>query len=154
MVDALESLGGTIQCASSREALMYQSASFNSAVEPTLRLLAETIREPLVTDAEVAQQLAVAEYEINELWAKPDTILMELLNVAAYKDNTLGNPLLCPRERLGQITRQTVLDYRERFFRPERMVVAFAGVPHEKAVRLTEGLFGSMERGGPEPEPE
>ncbi|KAI5303331.1 hypothetical protein KEM56_007665, partial [Ascosphaera pollenicola] len=89
MFNALESLGGTIQCASSRESLMYQSASFNSTVPTTLELLAETIRDPLITDEEVLMQLAVAEYEITELWAKPETILMELVNVAAYKDNTL-----------------------------------------------------------------
>ncbi|OAT14514.1 mitochondrial processing peptidase [Blastomyces gilchristii SLH14081] len=46
MVEALERLGGNIQCASARESLMYQSASFNSAVPTTLALLAETIRDP------------------------------------------------------------------------------------------------------------
>ncbi len=50
MLEALENLGGNIQCASSRESLMYQSATFNSAVPTTLGLLAETIREPKITD--------------------------------------------------------------------------------------------------------
>ncbi|WEW61713.1 Mitochondrial-processing peptidase subunit alpha [Emydomyces testavorans] len=148
MLEALESLGGNIQCASSRESLMYQSASFNSAVPTTLGLLAETIREPLITDEEVRMQLAVAEYEIRELWAKPEMILPELVNMAAYKDNTLGNPLLCPKERLEVIDRGTVQRYREVFFGPERMVVAFAGVSHAEAVRLTEIYFGDMKRKG------
>lgn len=125
---------------------MYQSASFNSTVPNTLALLAETIRDPLITDEEVRMQLAVAEYEIRELWARPEMILPELVNMAAYKDNTLGNPLLCPKERLDVIDKGTVEKYREVFFRPERMVVAFAGVPHEEAVRLTEGYFGDMKR--------
>ncbi|KAJ5511972.1 Mitochondrial processing peptidase alpha subunit [Penicillium expansum] len=68
MLEILESLGGNIQCASSRESLMYQSASFNSAVPTTLGLLAETIRDPLITEEEVIQQLATAEYEIGEIW--------------------------------------------------------------------------------------
>ncbi|EGE05657.1 mitochondrial-processing peptidase subunit alpha [Trichophyton mentagrophytes] len=144
MLESLESLGGNIQCASSRESLMYQSASFNSTVPTTLGLLAETIRDPLITEDEVAQQLAVAEYEITELWAKPEMILPELVNMAAYKDNTLGNPLLCPRERLGQITKSTVDKYRTAFFNPNKMVVAFAGVSHTDAVRMTEQYFGDM----------
>ena len=74
MLEILESLGGNIQCASSRESLMYQSASFNSAVPTTLGLLAETIRDPLITEEEVIQQLATAEYEIGEIWAKPELI--------------------------------------------------------------------------------
>lgn len=145
MLEVLEGLGGNIQCASSRESLMYQSASFNSAVPTTLGLLAETIRDPLITEEEVLQQLGTAEYEIGEIWAKPELILPELVHMAAYKDNTLGNPLLCPEERLGEINKAVVDKYREVFFNPDRMVVAFAGVPHDVAVKLTEQYFGDMQ---------
>lgn len=124
---------------------MYQSASFNSAVPSTLGLLAETIRDPLITDEEVLQQLATAEYEITEIWAKPELILPELVHMAAYKDNTLGHPLLCPRERLEEINKDVVERYREVFFNPDRLVVAFAGVPHHEAVKLTEQYFGDMQ---------
>lgn len=146
MLESLESLGGNIQCASSRESLMYQSASFNSAVPTALGLLAETIRDPLITDLEVQQQLETAEYEIREIWSKPELILPELVNMAAYKGNTLGNPLLCPQERLAFIDKNVVQKYRNTFFHPERMVVAFAGVGHEEALRLTEQYFGDMQR--------
>jgi len=145
MLESLETLGGNIQCASSRESLMYQSASFNSAVPTTLGLLAETIRQSQITDLEVQQQLETADYEIGEIWAKPELILPELVNVAAYKDNTLGNPLLCPRDRLPYINRDVVEKYRKTFFRPERMVIAFAGVSHDVALRLTQQYFGDMQ---------
>lgn len=144
MLEALETLGGNIQCASSRESLMYQSASFNSSVSSTLALLAETIRHPMITDLEVQEQLETAEYEVEEIWSKPELILPELVNVAAYKDNTLGNPLLCPKDRLQFINKNVVEKYRSTFFRPERIVVAFAGVNHEEALNLTEKYFGDM----------
>ena len=146
MLESLESLGGNIQCASSRESLMYQSASFNSAVSTTLGLLAETIRHPLITETEVQQQLETAEYEIGEIWAKPELILPELVHMAAYKDNTLGNPLLCPQERLGFINKSVIEKYRKIFFKPERLVVAFARVSHEEALKLTEKYFGDMKQ--------
>lgn len=145
MLESLETLGGNIQCASSRESLMYQSASFNSAVPTTLGLLSETIRQPQITELEVQQQLETADYEIGEIWAKPELILPELVNVAAYKDNTLGNPLLCPRDRLPYINRDVVEKYRNTFFRPERMVIAFAGVSHDVALKLTQQYFGDMQ---------
>ncbi|KAL9026228.1 MAG: hypothetical protein Q9196_005070 [Gyalolechia fulgens] len=151
MLETLESLGGNIQCASSRESLMYQSASFNSAVPTTLALLAETIREPLITDVEVQQQLETAAYEIREIWAKPELILPELVNVAAYKNNTLGNPLLCPQERLPYINKAVVEKYRDIFFKPERIVVAFAGVGHDEAMKLTQRYFGDMRDQGSSP---
>ncbi|KAK4505547.1 hypothetical protein PRZ48_003510 [Zasmidium cellare] len=144
MLESMENLGGNIQCASSRESLMYQSATFNSAVPDAVALLAETIREPNITEEEVERQLETADYEIGEIWGKPELILPELVHMAAYKDNTLGNPLLCPKDRLDVIDRRTVEAYRKAFFRPERMVVAFAGVDHADAVKLTQQYFGDM----------
>jgi processing peptidase subunit alpha len=146
MLEAMEMLGGNMHCASSRESLIYQAATFNSAVPDGVALLAETIRDPLITPEEIEQQLETAAYEISEIWAKPELILPELVHVAAYRNNTLGNPLLCPEERLSSINRDVIEAYRKTFYLPERMVVAFAGVEHAEAVRLTEKWFGDMQQ--------
>ncbi|KAJ2905759.1 insulinase [Zalerion maritima] len=148
MIETVESLGGNIQCASSRESMMYQAATFNSAVPTTFGLLAETIRDPTLTDDEIFDQLQTAAYEIREIWSKPDLILPELLHMAAFKDNTLGNPLLCPQDRLESINRNTIMKYRDYFYRPERIVVAFAGVDHNTAIKLTKQYFGDMKPSG------
>lgn len=144
MLETVEHLGGNIQCASSRESMMYQAATFNSAIPTTVGLLAETVRTPKITDEEIEQQLDTARYEVKEIWSKPELILPELVHMAAFKDNTLGNPLLCPEDRLDVINKDVIEAYRNTFYRPERIVVAFAGVPHAEAVRLTEQYFGSM----------
>ena len=49
---------------------MYQAATFNSAVSSALGILAETIRDPTITEEEVRQQLETADYEIGEIWSK------------------------------------------------------------------------------------
>ncbi|KAL2024705.1 hypothetical protein VTK56DRAFT_6906 [Thermocarpiscus australiensis] len=149
MLETVERLGGNIQCASSRESMMYQAATFNSAIPTTVGLLAETIRDPKLTDEEIQQQLETAEYEVREIWSKPELILPELVHTAAFKDNTLGNPLLCPQERLEAINKDVIQAYRDAFYKPERMVVAFAGVPHEEAVRLAKQYFGDMRASDP-----
>ena len=146
MFEAQEELGGNIHCASSREILMYQVATFNKAVPSAMGLLAETVRDPLITEGEVQEQLEGANYEISEIWSKPELILPELVHVAAYKDNTLGNPLLCPQERLEQMNRTTFDRYRQQLYHPERIVVAFAGVDHQEALQLSERYFGDWER--------
>ncbi|GKT46860.1 mitochondrial-processing peptidase subunit alpha [Colletotrichum spaethianum] len=143
MLEQVEALGGNIQCASSRESMMYQAATFNGAVPTTIGLLAETIRDPKLTEEEVLEQLGTAEYEIKEIWSKPELILPELVHTAAFKDNTLGNPLL--------ISRATIQRYRDLFYRPERIVVAFAGVEHSEAVKLAEQYFGDMKGSYQEP---
>ncbi|KAI1354589.1 putative mitochondrial processing peptidase alpha subunit [Xylaria sp. FL0043] len=147
--EVVESLGGNIQCVSSRESIMYQAATFNSTVPVATELLADTIRNPRITDEEVYQELATADYEITEIWKKPELIIPELVHMAAFKGNTLGNPLLCPKERIPEIDKSAIETYRDIFYRPERTVVAFAGVPHTEAVRLATEFFGDMKATGP-----
>ncbi|KAF3769588.1 hypothetical protein M406DRAFT_343761 [Cryphonectria parasitica EP155] len=144
ILEQVEQLGGNVQCASSRESMMYQAATFNTAIPTAVGLLAETIRDPQLIEEEIEDQLLTAQYEITEIWSKPELILPELVHTAAFKDNTLGNPLLCPKERLGSIDKHVIQAYRDVFYRPERMVVAFAGVTHEQAVKLAEQHFGDM----------
>ncbi|KAJ4411745.1 Mitochondrial-processing peptidase subunit alpha [Gnomoniopsis sp. IMI 355080] len=144
ILEQVENLGGNVQCASSRESMMYQAATFNNAIPTAVGLLAETIRNPKLTEEEVQQQLLTADYEITEIWSKPELILPELVHTAAFKDNTLGHPLLCPKDRIGVIDKNVIQSYRDAFYRPERMVVAFAGVPHTEAVKLAEQHFGDM----------
>lgn len=144
ILEQVEQLGGNVQCASSRESMMYQAATFNNAIPTVVGLLAETIREPRLTEEEIQQQLLTAEYEISEIWSKPELIIPELVHTAAFMNNTLGNPLLCPKERLDAIDKDVIQAYRDALYRPERMVVAFAGVPHAEAVKLAEEHFGDM----------
>lgn len=144
MISALESLGGTQMCSSSRESMMYTASVFNQDVEAITELLADTILNPLISEEEVQAQLDTASYEIDEIWQKPEMILPELLHSAAYRENTLGNPLLCPEERLQFIDADAVRNYRAEFFRPERIVLGFVGVPHEQAIMLGKKYFGGM----------
>jgi mitochondrial-processing peptidase subunit alpha len=148
-INKMDMLGGMISCTSSRESMMYQAATFNSTVEETVALLSEAIRDPLVTPEEVEVQLTAAEYEINEIWTKPELILPELVSEVAWQNNTLGMPLLCPKDRLPYINRDVLDAYRQTLYRPERMVVAFSGISHQEAVRLSEKWFGDMPAGQP-----
>ncbi|KAG9295737.1 hypothetical protein G9A89_008965 [Geosiphon pyriformis] len=140
----LESLGGNIMCASSREAIMYQAAIFPRDVPHLLEILADVIRNPLIRHDELAEQQQTALYELREIWQKPDMILPELLHTVAYKDNTLGNPMLCPEEKLESMTPELIREYIKAWYRPERIVIAAAGAPHELLVEMTEKYFGDM----------
>lgn len=131
-------------CSSSRESLMYQTAVFNNDVENMIKLLSETILDPIITKEDLEEQKLTIQYEINEITSKPELILPEMVHITAYKNNTLGNPLLCPEERLPFISLSTISKYRSLFYRPERMVVAFVGVEHNKARDLAEKYFGNF----------
>lgn len=143
MQETLESLGGNYMCASSRETMLYQASVFNSNTESMFKLLSETVTSPNVTEEEVIAELATAEYEVDEIWNKPDLILPEIAHMTAFK-GTLGNPLLCPKERLYEITPNDIQAYRQRFYHPDKIVAAFVGVDTDAALEMANKYLGHL----------
>ncbi|TFY61553.1 hypothetical protein EVJ58_g4450 [Rhodofomes roseus] len=145
MAHAIDRLGGQILCSSSRESIMYQSSHFHQATPLALSLIADTALQPAFLPEEIDAQREAARYEIREVTAKPEMILPEILHEVAYDQNTLGNPLLCPEHRIDLIDQPTMKGFMTQWYRPERMVIAGAGMPHEELVELADKYFSSLQ---------
>ncbi|KAJ7293016.1 Metalloenzyme, LuxS/M16 peptidase-like protein [Mycena rebaudengoi] len=144
MAAAVHSLGGQILCSSSRESIMYQSSHFHQATPKALALIADTVMNPSFLPEEIEMQRDSARYEIREISSKPEQILPEVLHNVAYGNTGLGNPLLCPEERIDLMNGHTLRTSMSEWYRPERMVVAGAGMSHEELVELTDKYFSSF----------
>lgn len=66
---------------------------------------------------------------------------MDMIHAAAYRDNTLGLPKLCPTTNASVIDRNMLLTYLKHHHTPKRMVVAGVGVQHDEFVKLVERHF-------------
>jgi processing peptidase subunit alpha len=144
MATAMSALGGQIMCSSSRETIMYQSSHFHKATPLALSLISDTVQNASFLPEELDAQRAAAEYEIRELKAKPEVILPEVLHQLAYNGKGLGNQLLCPEDRIDTIDASLMRDFITQWYRPERMVIAGAGIAHEELVELAEKHFSSL----------
>ncbi|KAG6817929.1 hypothetical protein H0H87_012397 [Tephrocybe sp. NHM501043] len=147
MSSAVESLGGQILCSSARESIMYQSSHFNHATPKAVSLISDTVLNPSFLKEEIMAQRDAAFYENREIAAKPDMILPEVVHKVAYGGEGLGNPLLCPPERIETIDGTTLRSAMKDWYRPERMVVAGAGMHHAELVELTDKYFSSLKSG-------
>ncbi|KAI9142589.1 peptidase M16 inactive domain-containing protein [Paraphysoderma sedebokerense] len=134
-------LGGNISCSSSREAIMYQSAIFHPDIPSVLSIFAETILSPAILENEISQVRDTIKYEFFEVQDKPELFLPEVVHAIAYDMKTLGNPIFCDPNKADQIGVETVRKYLEKFYRPERMVIAGAGVKHDLLVELADKFF-------------
>ncbi|KAG0227965.1 Mitochondrial-processing peptidase subunit alpha [Actinomortierella wolfii] len=144
MMADLEAAGGNVMCSSSRESIMYQSALLPQDLPKMLEIMADTIRNPVITPEELEDHKVSAGHEIQDYWSKPEMILPELLHTVAYNNKTLGNPLLCPMENLETMTPANIEQYLQRWYRSDRIVVSAIGADHEKVVELAERCFGDM----------
>ncbi|KAG5649855.1 hypothetical protein H0H81_001763 [Sphagnurus paluster] len=147
MSAAVHSLGGQIMCSSARESIMYQSSHFHQATPLALSLISDTVLNPSFLAEEIEAQRDAAFYEFREISSKPDMILPEILHSVAYGNKGLGNPLLCPEDRINSIDQVSLRKSIKEWYRPERMVIAGAGMRHEELVELADKHFSSLKPG-------
>lgn len=142
MMENLAKLGGNYMCSAQRESMIYQASVFNKDVDNMFDCIAQTIRSPKITDQELFETLQTADYEVAEISMKHEMLLPEVLHSVAYAENTLGLPLYCPPDRIPSITKKDIINYHQKFFQPQNIVVAMVGVEHNHAVSLAEANFG------------
>jgi processing peptidase subunit alpha len=75
--------------------------------------------------------------------------LTEAVHAAAFKNNTLGNNLYASKANLQQINTETLVNYTNKFWTPNRMVVSGVGVQHAALVDMCNEFFGTAEAGAP-----
>ncbi|SCV67717.1 BQ2448_5328 [Microbotryum intermedium] len=147
MTQEIQQLGGQFLSSSSRETIMYQATTYTHSLDPVVSLLSDTVLNPLITPQELDQQRDAALWEIGEIKTKPEMILPEVLHEVAFQDNTLGNPLLCPEDRLRTMDTSTLKDFLKMWYKPERIVLAAAGVEHDRMLELADKYFGHLDEG-------
>ncbi|KAJ6642391.1 Mitochondrial-processing peptidase subunit alpha [Pseudolycoriella hygida] len=139
----LEKHGGISDCQSSRDTFVYAASVDSRGLETVTRVLSEVVLRPLLHDFEVdmARQAVLFELESLNMRPEQEPLLMDMIHAAAYRDNTLGLPKLCPQENSSKIDRQILLNYLKHHHTPERMVVAGVGVNHDEFVKQVEKYF-------------
>lgn len=128
---------------SARETMMYQSTSYAEALPQVMSILSDAVLNPRITDQELDEQRDAIAWEIREIKNKPEVYLPEVLHEAAF-DGTLGNPLLCPEDRIDTLRADTIRQWHKMWYKPERLVVAAAGVEHDDFVDIANRHFADV----------
>lgn len=139
----LEKHGGICDCQSSRDTFVYAASADSRGLESVSRILADVVLRPKLAIEEVDMARQAVKFELETLGMRPEQepILMDMIHGAAFRDNTLGLPKLCPPENADKIDRAMLLNYLRHHHSPDRMVLAGVGVPHDDLVRLAEKYF-------------
>lgn len=126
----LEKNGGICDCQSSRDTLIYAASIDSRGLESVTRLLADVTLRPTLDSEEVNLARRAVQFELETLGMRPEQepILMDMIHAAAFRENTLGLPKLCPPQNLEYIDRFVLMNYLKYHHTPKRMVIAGVGV--------------------------
>ncbi|XP_070492848.1 mitochondrial-processing peptidase subunit alpha [Chironomus tepperi] len=139
----LEKHGGICDCQSSRDTFIYAASADSRGLDQVTKVLGEVVMRPQLKSEEVDMARQAVLFELESLHMRPEQepILMDMIHAAAYRDNTLGLPKLCPQTNAPKIDRNMLLTYLKHHHTPQRMVVAGVGVNHDEFVRAVEKHF-------------
>lgn len=139
----LEKHGGICDCQSSRDTFIYAASADSRGLDQVTKVLGEVVMRPQlkIEEVDMARQAVLFELESLHMRPEQEPILMDMIHAAAYRDNTLGLPKLCPSTNAPKIDRNMLLTYLKHHHTPQRMVVAGVGVNHDEFVRAVEKHF-------------
>jgi len=144
--EQLEKYGGICDCQGSRDTMIYGISVETSGLEMAVDILADVVLRPIVNDEQMEMIRTTISYELEDLNLNPNPegLLQEFIHAAAFRDNTIGLPRLCPPENLNLITGDMLYRYLARLYDPKRIVLAGVGVDHQQLLEAAKGPWNDV----------
>jgi predicted Zn-dependent peptidase len=141
----LEGVGGILNAATGRESTNYWCKVPSTHFKLAYDVLADILRNSMIDQTELDKERSVIVEEIRSIEDSPEDLVHDVIDEVVWGDDPVGRNIAGTEETVGTISREAMVDYWRRNYRPERLVVAAGGdVRHEEVVALTERYFGDL----------
>jgi zinc protease len=153
---AIECCGGEINAWTSFDQTVYHVVLASQFLAEGMDVLADAVTSAAFDPAELQREIEVVCEEIKRSQDSPTRKLSRELFALAYSRHPYGKPVIGTEESVRSFTREGILRFYRRWYRPENAVVIVVGdVEEAAAVSLSEKLFawpsGSFEPAPPRP---
>ncbi len=133
IAEEIESAGGEINAATGMETTTYYAKVLKDDWKLALDILADIFTSPELDEEELERERDVILQEIAAANDQPDDLVFDLAQAASFGEHPLGRSILGTHELIAGVTRQQILDWRNRNYWGSRIVVAAAGNIDHKA---------------------
>jgi predicted Zn-dependent peptidase len=135
----IESIGGTINAFTSRNATCYYVHLLNEHLPTGIEVLADLVQYPVFDNDELEKEKQVILEEIREIEDDPGSAINDYFDRQIFPDHPIGRPILGTIETVESFTRDNLLEFRSKYYTADRMVVVGVGnLEHEQLVDLVE----------------
>jgi processing peptidase subunit alpha len=147
LVEQVHNLGSNFVTQHNRECFMYQASVFRDDLPKLMEIYNQIVLHPLIKEEEIESEKENTKFEIYMNQFNHEQFLPELLHQAAFRSsdsfeygqtNTLGRPSKSKESLLNSLSRQDLIDFRKKFYTPDRIVIAGVGVDHQQLMDLSQ----------------
>ena len=142
VTNRMESVGGELNAFTSKEETVVYTVFFEEYFQRSVELLSDMIFDSQFEEHQIERERIVILDEINSYLDTPSALIYDDFEQILFKNHELGNPILGTPESLMNITTETIRNYVNRQFRPNKMVFFSMGnTPFSKVMKMAQKFF-------------
>ena len=123
----MDALGGQVNAFTSKECTCYYAKVIAEHLERAMDLLSDLLLGAKLEEEEFEKERGVILEEIAMCEDTPEDLVYDLLAEAYFGDHPLSRPILGTHEQIASVTREALVTYRQKHYRPDNTVLAVAG---------------------------
>ena len=146
----IDQLGGSCNAFTSKENTCFHGKVLAENLGRAVDLLSDLVLNPVYQPEDLEKERQVILDEICAQDDNPEDLVQVEFAKGFWGDAPFGRPILGEEPQISRVTREQLLAYRERVYRPETTIVAAAGrVRHQEVLDLAGSLFEHFQNGSP-----
>jgi predicted Zn-dependent peptidase len=143
----LDAVGGMSNAFTSKENTCFHAKVLDAHLPLVVDILSDIFLHSVFKEHEVEREREVILQEINMVEDTPDEYVHVLFNQTFWDGNPLGRPIFGNMHTVQSFTREMILEYLNRGYHPDRIVISAAGnVDHQEFIDLVGPAFREVKR--------
>ncbi len=143
-----DAIGGHTNAFTSMESTCYHAKVMDTHLEKMVDILSDIFLNSVFHADEIERERMVILQEIGMVEDAPEEYIHILSGNAFWGDHPLGRSILGTRKNINHFKPKALLDFFQRLYQPERIVVSAAGnLEHEQIVDLIAATFAEIKPG-------
>ncbi|SFL75619.1 M16 family metallopeptidase [Salibacterium qingdaonense] len=147
IAESFDKIGGDVNAFTSKEYTCFYAKVLDKHTVTALSILADMLFHSTFDPEEIEKEKQVVMEEIKMVEDTPDDIIHDYLDREAFGHHPLARPILGTEETVRTFTREGILDFRQRHYTAENMVISAVGNEGTELLEQLEKLFGGLPGG-------
>ena len=127
IAESIESVGGQMNAFTSKEYTCFYARVVDEHLPIAIDVLADMFFSSLYNTDDIDREKKVIQEEIRMYEDTPDDLIHDLFAQTVWSGHPLGRPVIGTMDSVAGLSREAVLDYRQRQYCPGNLVLALAG---------------------------
>jgi predicted Zn-dependent peptidase len=143
-----DAIGGQTNAFTTMENTCYYARVIDSQTETMVDILSDIFVNSVFDSDEIDKERPVILQEIGMVEDSPDEYIHTLSGHNFWGENPLGRSILGPPENIVRFDAQTIKNFFQRLYQPDRIVIAAAGnLDHNHLVKMIAPVFETIQPG-------